>query len=212
MSLAVGLSLWFNHHWKFRTKAGNGSYQAWNGRRIRVYIESRLKVCSHLLWVCQGGCLPGGCLPGGVGVSAWGGYKACWDTHPPLWTEFFTHANENITLPQTSFAGGNEYSDGEGDRDGPGKCKQASRLVHTYGLFPLQDSHSNTNSRTMQILWERDPNLNPSQWKHVLHNTIWPHRLKSEFGSGNKSVWNVQCSHLVCSLNHNRNRNPDPAT
>ena len=28
-------------------------------------------------------------------------------THTPLWTEFLTHASENITLPQTSFAGGN---------------------------------------------------------------------------------------------------------
>ena len=27
--------------------------------------------------------------------------------HPPMWTEFLTHASENITLPQTSFAGGN---------------------------------------------------------------------------------------------------------
>ena len=27
-------------------------------------------------------------------------------THP--WTEFLTHASENITLPQTSFAGGNK--------------------------------------------------------------------------------------------------------
>ena len=25
---------------------------------------------------------------------------------PPLWTEFLTHASENITLPQTSFVGG----------------------------------------------------------------------------------------------------------
>ena len=25
---------------------------------------------------------------------------------PPPWTEFLTHAYENITLPQTSFAGG----------------------------------------------------------------------------------------------------------
>ena len=25
----------------------------------------------------------------------------------PLWTEFLTHASENITLPQTLFAGGN---------------------------------------------------------------------------------------------------------
>ena len=27
---------------------------------------------------------------------------------PPPWTEFLTHASENITLPQTSFAGGND--------------------------------------------------------------------------------------------------------
>ena len=27
---------------------------------------------------------------------------------PPPWTEFLTHASENITLPQTSFAGGNK--------------------------------------------------------------------------------------------------------
>ena len=31
-----------------------------------------------------------------------------WQPHmPPLWTEFLTHASENITLSQTSFAGGN---------------------------------------------------------------------------------------------------------
>ena len=42
------------------------------------------------------------------------------------------------------------------------------------GLFPLpdSDSDSDTDSCTIQILWERDPNLNPSQWKHVLHNTM----------------------------------------
>ena len=27
---------------------------------------------------------------------------------PLLWTEFLTHASENITLPQTSFTGGND--------------------------------------------------------------------------------------------------------
>ena len=30
------------------------------------------------------------------------------DPHP-LWTEFLTHASENVTFPQTSFAGGNKY-------------------------------------------------------------------------------------------------------
>ena len=52
-----------------------------------------------------GVCLPGpggGCtclVPGGVPGQAL--------RPPPLWTEFLTHASENITLPQTSFAGGN---------------------------------------------------------------------------------------------------------
>ena len=32
------------------------------------------------------------------------------DQAPPLWTEFLTHACENITLPQTSFAIGNYNS------------------------------------------------------------------------------------------------------
>ena len=34
--------------------------------------------------------------------------NACWDTTHPLCTEFLTHTTENATLPQTSFAGGNE--------------------------------------------------------------------------------------------------------
>ena len=45
-----------------------------------------------------------------------------------------------------------------------------------YGPFPLPDSDLDsdldTGSCTMQILWERDSNLNLSQWKHVLHNTM----------------------------------------
>ena len=32
------------------------------------------------------------------GVHAWG--RHVWDTHTPLWTEFLTHAYENITFPQ----------------------------------------------------------------------------------------------------------------
>ena len=34
-----------------------------------------------------------------------------WKQAPlPLWTEFLTHACENITLPQTSFAGGKNHA------------------------------------------------------------------------------------------------------
>ena len=73
--------------------------------------------------VCLGGCLPRGCLPGGclptggvclgdvcsggvssqMGVSARGvcvSQHALRQTPQPLWTEFLTHACENITFPQ----------------------------------------------------------------------------------------------------------------
>ena len=62
---------------------------------------------------CPGVYLPGGCvharrvyLPGGV--PAQGG--TCPGTPPSPWTEFLTHASENITLTQTSFAGGKNCS------------------------------------------------------------------------------------------------------
>ena len=50
------------------------------------------------------GRLGGGCLPRGWrGPSAWGVYTS------PMWTEFLTHAYENITFPQLrSFADGNK--------------------------------------------------------------------------------------------------------
>ena len=53
---------------------------------------------------CRGGGLPcqGGCLLARGVVSQYALRQT-----PPLWTEFLTHATENITLPQTSFAGGN---------------------------------------------------------------------------------------------------------
>ena len=58
-----------------------------------------------------GGPAPGGCLVRGMsgwgGAWSGGGIAACIEADPPpLWTEFMTHASENITLPQTSFAGG----------------------------------------------------------------------------------------------------------
>ena len=49
--------------------------------------------------------VPGlGGVPGPRGCTwSWGEYQP---RYSPLWTEFLTHAPENITLPQTSFAGG----------------------------------------------------------------------------------------------------------
>ena len=60
------------------------------------------------------GCGPGD-LQGMLGYHPLETCNACWDTtcnacwNTPLWTEFLTHTTENITLPQTSFAGGNYY-------------------------------------------------------------------------------------------------------
>ena len=60
-----------------------------------------------------GVCLAGGStLPEGVCLARGsalpeGGIPACTEADP-LWTEFLTHATENITLPQTSFAGSHE--------------------------------------------------------------------------------------------------------
>ena len=54
---------------------------------------------------------PWGGVPGLGGCLGWGGWS--WGAvfqhalrQTPLWKEFLTHASENITLPQTSFAGG----------------------------------------------------------------------------------------------------------
>ena len=69
-------------------------------------------VCSRELVSALGGAWLRGCLVCG-GVRSWGGaccgrgwYSCVHWGRSPLWTEFLTHATENITLPQTSFAGG----------------------------------------------------------------------------------------------------------
>ena len=66
----------------------------------RISQHALLRGCT---WSRGGGTWSRGVyLPGG------GGYlpRYC---PLPLWTEFLTHASENITLPQTSFAGGNYH-------------------------------------------------------------------------------------------------------
>ena len=49
--------------------------------------------------VCPGGCLPGGVYPGGVcSGGVWPGGACPVRCTPTLWTEFLTHACENITF------------------------------------------------------------------------------------------------------------------
>ena len=59
-----------------------------------------------------------------------------------------------------------------------GPCTSKGCPIPSDGSFPLPDSDSDsdldTDFCTMQILWERNPNLNLSQWKHILHNTVQP--------------------------------------
>ena len=86
-----------------------------------VYAPLR---CTCWGCTCPGVYLPRGCVPaggvpaqgdvparsvpaqGGVFLPRGGGYLPRYLLPP--WTEFLTHASENITLPQTSFAGGND--------------------------------------------------------------------------------------------------------
>ena len=75
--------------------------------------------CTHLGGICRGGCTCLGVyLPRGVGVvvvvmvvvGCCGGGGVYLPRYSPLWTEFLTHATENISLPQTSFAGGKKLT------------------------------------------------------------------------------------------------------
>ena len=60
--------------------------------RQNFYITRGGGVCAQ--GCLPRGCLPRGCLPGGVYI------PACNGADEPPWTEFLTHACENITFPQ----------------------------------------------------------------------------------------------------------------
>ena len=63
-----------------------------------VCLSRGVCVCLPRGDVCPGGVCPGGCLPGGC--VCLGGCLPGGCTPPPLWTEFLTHACENITFPK----------------------------------------------------------------------------------------------------------------
>ena len=56
----------------------------------------------------------------------------------PLWTEFLTHASENITLPQTSFAGGKNWKKNTGKvRKFCHSRKVGTLLMYTFTIVML---------------------------------------------------------------------------
>ena len=80
----------------------------------RMYTARLLTVSPGMHCAGEGVPAPRGGVPApGVGGAPWSwGEGGMVSTHalrqtPPPWTKFLTHATENITLPQTSLAGGN---------------------------------------------------------------------------------------------------------
>ena len=78
-------------------------------------------------------------IPGGGGVPARGVYLSRY-TPSPLWTVFLTHASENITLPQTSFAEGNECGQFEFDNYSSNQtCPDSWGPIFIQPRFSLHD-------------------------------------------------------------------------
>ena len=90
-------------------------------RTARLLPVSPSMHCSQGMHLVLGG-VPG---PGWVYLVP-GGYLPRYS--PTLWTEFFTHASENITLPQTSFAGGNKKA-----FQPNGNCPLMDKIEHVQG-------------------------------------------------------------------------------
>ena len=84
---------------------GDGGVPTWSRE---VYLVAGVYLVCGCTRTGGGGvpALSGGYLPGPGGYT-WSGGCVPGQVLPP-WTEFLTHASQNITLPQTSFAGGNK--------------------------------------------------------------------------------------------------------
>ena len=100
-------------HWRLWGVSHRGQAKFLNYNQILVrladqnYIATRMHSSRMCNICCSGrlgvwGCLPRGCLPGGSvqGSCLPRGCLPRGCTPPPLWTEFLTHAFENITFPQ----------------------------------------------------------------------------------------------------------------
>ena len=91
-------------------------------------------------------------------MSATRGIPACTETDPPR-TDFLTHVTENITLPQTSFAGGK--NDFPGSRVGA-NCSKISRTLHE------KEENSDKRVGALPKFVDVDPSLLSSN-KNITH-------------------------------------------
>ena len=119
----------------------------------RMHTTRLLTVSPSMHWV--GGLLwgagPGGCVFAPGGGAWWGGWYLSmhWGRSSLLWTEFLTHATENITLAQTSFAGGNNSS----------VFSCVSYILKRYVPFPID----------LIIDYFKPYGLNSYKWKHAVN-------------------------------------------
>ena len=111
--------------------------------------------------------LPVGCLlPWGLVLGGVVSQHALTETPP--WTEFLTHAYENITLPQTSFAGCNNLNEG----------------WETF-IFVLNSCHGNVFLLLTQNgqVYKNTANLNLPQYlysSHLIYRTATDGRNRAE--------------------------------
>ena len=106
---------------------------------------------------CSGGCLVPGGVPGPGGLPLWREGVCSWGVvsqhalrQTPPWTEFFTHTTENITLPQTSFAGG--------------------KMIITSSFLPLFSMSTSASQNWSRVSANRFSYPSPSVWQknHIL--------------------------------------------
>ena len=74
----------------------------------------------------------------------------------PPWTEFLTHAYENITFTQTSFAGGNYYGHHRSPRLFKWKCPQFRLNILCSFVQSLSFSHRHSYESSQRVILKRN--------------------------------------------------------
>ena len=123
--------------------------------------------CTCLVWGGVTCMVPGGCT---------------WSGTPRPWTEFLTHASENITLPQTSFADGNN-----------------SLIIYLYGDWKLKMRLQALQLRRPLLLFQTEYIIN------ILHPTYKispPPNLRMFSGLPRRGLGEVELLSQNCVLHY----------